>query len=114
MIFRKDAERCKKIVKLMPCVASGHPPRPSRIWYTHTLKVNRQKEYDRRRKCAMGVLHLLLREIESSHAMREQRWPLSMILVSVMGKRHCVTRRRAFSGAFKAKDHDVFDVRWQG
>src|SRR5258708_18206546 len=23
-------------------------------------------------------------------------------------------RRRAFSGAFKAKDHDVFDVRWQG
>src|SRR5258708_24267153 len=23
-------------------------------------------------------------------------------------------RRRAFSGALKAKDHDVFDVRWQG
>ena len=22
--------------------------------------------------------------------------------------------RRVFSGAFKAKDHDVFDVRWQG
>jgi hypothetical protein len=66
------------------------------------------KVYDRRRKCAIGVLHLLSMMIKSRISpsvtlprMCEQRWPLSMILVSAMGMIYCVTRRRAFSGAFK-------------